>query len=179
MSAETSGLGKRDYIPLSIAIFVDFCLLLVSVSRPINGFRRLENKMAEAQNWPIIQILARFREIHSDEDIRTTFDIFRHVVFDYARDYYVAAQPLQKCVAGTRFHIDRTLGAADDLVEITVQGVDIGLHFIDAAGDKAAGERETVGIGIAQAPARALSRSAVGARGAFVAFFDGFVSWRG
>ena len=84
-----AGLGDRDYIPLSIAVFVDFCLLLVSMSRPMHGFRGLEKKMFEAEEWPIIQILARFKDIHSDEDIRETFEIFRHVVFDYMGDYYV------------------------------------------------------------------------------------------
>jgi|GEM_PF-766279 len=84
-----AGLASRDYIPLSIAVFVDFCLLLVSMARPIHGFRALEKKMFEAEEWPIIQILARFKDIHADEDIRETFDIFRHVVFDYMGDYYV------------------------------------------------------------------------------------------
>ncbi len=89
VNARQAGLGNRDYIPLAIAVFVDFCLLLVSMTRPMHGFRSLERKMFEAQEWPIIQILARFRDIHSDEDIRQTFDIFRHVVFDYMGDYYV------------------------------------------------------------------------------------------
>ena len=84
-----AGLGDRDYIPLAIAVFVDFCLLLVSMTRPMHGFRGLEKKMFEAEEWPIIQILARFKDIHADEDIRETFEIFRHVVFDYMGDYYV------------------------------------------------------------------------------------------
>ena len=84
-----AGLADRDYIPLAIAVFVDFCLLLVSMTRPMHGFRSLEKKMFEAEEWPIIQILARFKDIHSDEDVRETFDVFRHVVFDYMGDYYV------------------------------------------------------------------------------------------
>ncbi len=92
MSLE-AGLGDRDYIPLFIAIFVDFCLLLVSVSRPMNGFTWLDHRMGEAQEWPIIKILSRFRDIHKDEQIREIFDVFRHVVFDW-RGIYYAAIPL-------------------------------------------------------------------------------------
>ncbi|MEM8628002.1 MAG: hypothetical protein AAGF32_08700, partial [Pseudomonadota bacterium] len=87
------GLGERDYIPLFIALFVDFCLLLVSVSRPMNGFQWLDQRMGEAQEWPVIKILGRFRDIHQDEEIRQVFDVFRHVVFDW-RGVYYAAIPL-------------------------------------------------------------------------------------
>ena len=40
INMETAGLGKRDYIPLGIAIFVDFCLLMVSFGRPANRFAK-------------------------------------------------------------------------------------------------------------------------------------------
>ncbi len=91
--AQQPGLGERDYIPLFIALFVDFCLLLVSVSRPMNGFHWLDHKMGEAQEWPVIKILSRFRDIHKDEEIREVFEVFRHVVFDW-RGVYYAAIPL-------------------------------------------------------------------------------------
>ena len=84
------GLGERDYIPLFIALFVDFCLLLVSVSRPMQGFQWLEHKMGSAQDGPIIKILSRFRDIHQDEEIRDVFEVFRHVVFDVRGVYYAA-----------------------------------------------------------------------------------------
>jgi hypothetical protein len=35
------GLSKRDYIPLAIALFVDLCLLLVSIGRPMNRLHGL------------------------------------------------------------------------------------------------------------------------------------------
>ncbi len=85
-----AGLGERDYIPLFIALFVDFCLLLVSVSRPMKGFQWLEHKMGSAQDGPIIKILSRFRDIHQDEEIRDVFEVFRHVVFDVRGVYYAA-----------------------------------------------------------------------------------------
>lgn len=85
-----AGLGERDYIPLFIALFVDFCLLLVSVSRPMKGFQWLEHKMGSAQDGPVIKILSRFRDIHQDEEIRDVFEVFRHVVFDVRGVYYAA-----------------------------------------------------------------------------------------
>ncbi|MEO0617936.1 MAG: hypothetical protein AAFZ01_01510 [Pseudomonadota bacterium] len=84
------GLGDRDWIPLFIALFVDFCLLLVSVSRPMQGFQWLEHKMGSAQDGPVIKILSRFRDIHRDEEIRDVFEVFRHVVFDVRGVYYAA-----------------------------------------------------------------------------------------
>jgi hypothetical protein len=87
---EQAGLSKRDYIPLSIAIFVDLCLLLVSMGRRTDRLQGLVPKMQAAEQGPVIQILSRFNEIHRDQQIRENFDIFRHVVFDLNGDYYVA-----------------------------------------------------------------------------------------
>ena len=86
----SAGLSKRDYIPLGVALFVDFCLLLVSIGRPTNGFERLEIRMREAEDSPVIRILSRFRDIHKDEKIREMFEVFRHVVFNIAGEYYAA-----------------------------------------------------------------------------------------
>ncbi|MEL6288379.1 MAG: hypothetical protein AAFQ35_06325, partial [Pseudomonadota bacterium] len=88
--SQQPGLGDRDWIPLFIALFVDFCLLLVSVSRPMQGFQWLEHKMGSAQDGPVIKILSRFRDIHQDEEIRDVFEVFRHVVFDVRGVYYAA-----------------------------------------------------------------------------------------
>src|SRR5262245_34658860 len=38
-----AGLANRDYVPLGVAIFVDLCLLLVSIGRPVNSFLHLEH----------------------------------------------------------------------------------------------------------------------------------------
>ena len=92
--AEQAGLSKRDYVPLAVALFVDLCLLLVSMQR--GGKNRLQNlvpKMRAAERGPVIQILSRFNEIHRDQQIRENFEVFRHVVFDFHGDYY-AAVPL-------------------------------------------------------------------------------------
>lgn len=88
--AQPVGLSKRDYIPLAIALFVDFCLLLVSIGRPINRLNGLVPVMREAERGPMIKILSRFNEIHRDPEIRQNFEVFRHVVFDMHGAYYVA-----------------------------------------------------------------------------------------
>ncbi len=99
--AEQSGLSKRDYVPLAVALFVDLCLLLVSMGRPINRLQSLVPKMRDAERGPVIQILSRFSEIHRDEKMRENFEVLRHVVFDYAGAYYVAV-PLDAPFVETR-----------------------------------------------------------------------------
>ena len=89
-SDQAVGLSKRDYIPLAIALFVDLCLLLVSMGRPINRLHGLVPKMRAAERGPVIQILSRFNDIHRDDEIRKNFEVFRHVVFDFHGAYYVA-----------------------------------------------------------------------------------------
>jgi hypothetical protein len=98
---EPSGLSKRDYVPLAVAVFVDLCLLLVSMGRPMNRLQSLVPKMREAERGPVIQILSRFSEIHRDEKMRENFEVLRHVVFDYAGAYYVAV-PLDAPFVETR-----------------------------------------------------------------------------
>jgi hypothetical protein len=92
---ELAGLGKRDYIPLGIALFVDFCLLLVSLGRPVNRFVAARAQMVEAEAGPQAEILGKFVEVHDHEWIRRHFEVFRHVIFDFMGDYY-AAVPLGK-----------------------------------------------------------------------------------
>ena len=87
---ESASLGKRDYVPLGVAIFVDVCLLLVSIGRPINGFLHLERDVRLAECGPVLPILARFHDIHSDDDAVKYFEVFRDVIFDADGQYYVA-----------------------------------------------------------------------------------------
>lgn len=90
LADDGAGLSKRDYVPLAIAVFVDICLLLVSIGRPVNRLHGLMPKMREAEQGPIIEILSRFNDIHRDREVRESFELFRHVVFDLNGDYYVA-----------------------------------------------------------------------------------------
>jgi hypothetical protein len=89
LMAQEPGLGSRDYIPLFVAIFVDFCLLLVSINRPINRFQMLLQIVRDARDGPVGEILARFHETHRD-GMKKEFEIFQHAVFDFLGDYYAA-----------------------------------------------------------------------------------------
>ncbi len=84
-----AGLNDRDYIPLAIAIFVDFCLLLVSINRPMDRLKSLVPVMKEARDGPISGILSSFHATHF-AGIREEFSLFQHVVFDWGGHYYVA-----------------------------------------------------------------------------------------
>ena len=101
MTDMQAGLSRRDYVPLAVAIFVDLCLLLVSMGRPVNRLGSLVPKMRAAERGPVIQILSRFSEIHRDERMRESFEVLRHVVFDYHGVYYVAV-PLDAPFTETR-----------------------------------------------------------------------------
>jgi hypothetical protein len=90
LSSEAVGLSKRDYIPLGVAVFVDLCLLLVSIGRPMNRFVATRQSMIEAERGPVFPILSRFSEIHNHEEMRRTFDVFREVIFESGGGYYVA-----------------------------------------------------------------------------------------
>jgi len=90
LPAEAGGLSTRDYVPLAVAIFVDICLFLVSIGRPVHGLQGLMPRMRDAERGPVIEILSRFNDIHRDPEIRESFEIFRHVVFDVHGAYYVA-----------------------------------------------------------------------------------------
>ena len=111
--AEQAGLSKRDYVPLAIAIFVDICLLLVSMGRSTNRLHGLVPKMQAAEKGPVYQILSKFSDIHKDPETREKFEIFRHVVFDFNGDYYVAvplnapvkANPQQKIELQLEAHL--------------------------------------------------------------------------
>ena len=90
IGVEQAGLSRRDYVPLAIAAFVDLCLLLVSMGRSTNRMQALLPKMRAAERGPIYPILSMFSDIHRDPEIREKFEVFRHVVFDFSGDYYVA-----------------------------------------------------------------------------------------
>lgn len=100
LATETAGLSSRDYVPLAIALFVDLCLLLVSMGRSTNRIENLVPKMRAAERGPVIEILSRFKDIHRDPEVRDNFEVFRHVVFDQNGDYYVAV-PLDAPYGGT------------------------------------------------------------------------------
>jgi hypothetical protein len=93
INMEAAGLGKRDYIPLGIAIFVDFCLLMVSFGRPANRFAKTAMELRAAELGPQSAIVGINREVHEDRIIRRNFETFQHVVIHFG-NHYLAAVPL-------------------------------------------------------------------------------------
>lgn len=87
---QAAGLAKRDYVPLSVAIFVDICLLLVSIGRPMNRFVGMQAAIREAERGPVYPILSRFHAIHADDEHVKIFDVFQEVIFDLNGQYHVA-----------------------------------------------------------------------------------------
>jgi hypothetical protein len=107
VTAQAAGLTQRDYVPLGVAIFVDLCLLLVLFGRPINSFRHLEQDMRLAERGPVLPILARFHDIHSDHDAVRYFEVFRDVIFDAGGNYYVAVPLKVPDTAENREELER------------------------------------------------------------------------
>jgi hypothetical protein len=107
VAEQATGLAKRDYVPLGVAIFVDLCLLLVSIGRPINSFLHLEQDMRLAERGPVLPILARFHNIHSDDDAVKYFEVFRDVIFDAGGNYYVAVPLMIPDSAENREELER------------------------------------------------------------------------
>jgi len=94
-----SGLGTRDFIPLAIAIFVDFCILLVSMNRPFHAFRAFYGGVEEARTREMGEFMRMFREVFFDEFHRRPspeemLSPIQDVVFDHRGAYY-AAVPLE------------------------------------------------------------------------------------
>ncbi len=95
-----NGLAERDYIPLIIAIFVDLCILLVSINRPFGPFFELSRSMDAARRGGMNEYLETFYKVFQDQfdpaRKPTAADVIapiQDVVFDHKGRYY-AAVPL-------------------------------------------------------------------------------------
>lgn len=93
-----SGLSERDYISLFIAIFVDFCILLISINRPFGPIFDLFRSVEEAKGRKMDEFLTIFYQVFQDEFHREprpleVFEPLQDVVFDHRRKYF-AAVPL-------------------------------------------------------------------------------------
>jgi len=101
VQARSDGLSERDFIPLMIAIFVDLCILLVSVNRPFGPFFELSRSMdAARRSGAMSHYLATFYKVFQDQfdpaKAPTAADVIapiQDVVFDHKGRYY-AAVPL-------------------------------------------------------------------------------------
>ena len=89
VSNAEAGLGQRDYIPLAIALFVDICLLLVSIPKPLSSKERTRRRRA-ASDGEVYRTLDDLYAIHDDPDARAKMEPLRHIAFDYMGHDYVA-----------------------------------------------------------------------------------------
>ncbi len=87
--AGESGLSQRDYIPLAIALFVDLCLLLVSIPKPLTATERTRRRRAQSDG-ETYRTLDDMYAIHDDPDARAKMEPLRHIAFDYMGHDYVA-----------------------------------------------------------------------------------------
>jgi hypothetical protein len=99
VAEDRAGLSERDYIPLMIAIFVDVCILLVSVNRPFGPMFNIGRDVSYARSrGPMQGVLGTFYRVFQNQfgdDTRPTplqlIAPLQDVVFDYEGDYYAAA----------------------------------------------------------------------------------------
>ena len=84
-----SGLSQRDYIPLAIALFVDLCLLLVSIPKPLTSSERTRRRRQQSDG-ETYRTLDDMYAIHDDPDARAKMEPLRHIAFDYMGHDYVA-----------------------------------------------------------------------------------------
>jgi hypothetical protein len=123
----TDGLTERDYIPLIIAIFVDICILLVSINRPFGPFFDLTRSMEQARHGGMSDFLATFYRVFQDQfdpsQAPTATDVIapiQDVVFDH-RGLYYAAVPLDFRERNYKEWLERRVGRerAEQIFEAT------------------------------------------------------------
>ena len=93
-----AGLGSRDYVPLSIALFVDLCLLLVSIGRPIDGFARATDRLDKAKRSNLADRLETMRRVHNDPYKAGIIEALDAITFHTKMGGYFAAVPVGRPV---------------------------------------------------------------------------------
>lgn len=89
------GLSGRDYIPLSAAVFVDLCILLISLNRRNDQFEEFHRSVASAKTGHIGTTMLEIFDAHQNEVSQEMLEIFHQAEFEFGRDYYLAV-PLIK-----------------------------------------------------------------------------------
>ncbi|MEM7619073.1 MAG: hypothetical protein AAF228_01250 [Pseudomonadota bacterium] len=84
-----SGLSERDYLPLFIALFVDLCILLVSMNRSVNRLHPILKLTRNTPDERLHYILKSFHDVHM-ENRSSHLDIFYNTIFDIGSKQYVA-----------------------------------------------------------------------------------------
>jgi len=112
-SAAEAGLSQRDYIPLAIALFVDLCLLLVSIPKPLSATERTRRRRASSDG-EIYRTLDDMYAIHDDPDARAKMEPLRHIAFDYMGHDYVAVPLIASREGAGGDHDGSARNLADD-----------------------------------------------------------------
>ena len=112
-SAAEAGLSQRDYIPLAIALFVDLCLLLVSIPKPLSATERTRRRRASSDG-EIYRTLDDMYAIHDDPDARAKMEPLRHIAFDYMGHDYVAVPLIASREGSGGDHDGSARNLADD-----------------------------------------------------------------
>ena len=113
VSNAEAGLSQRDYIPLAIALFVDLCLLLVSIPRPMSHSEKTKRRRAKSDG-EIYRTLDDLYAIHDDPDARAKMEPLRHIAFDYMGHDYVAVPLIASREGAGGDHDGSARNLADD-----------------------------------------------------------------
>lgn len=107
-----AGLGQRDYIPLFIALFVDLCILLVSINRPVSRLHSFVNFANKGHDAHVHEVLSHFYTVHTSEE-SNHLDIFHNVMFDIGSKQYIAVPVDLRFASGQ----DKRLEAEADICQ--------------------------------------------------------------
>ena len=134
-----AGLSKRDYIPLSAAVFVDLCILLISLNRRYNNFEKLQRSVASAKAGEVGNTVLDIFEAHKNKISQEMLEIFHHAEFEHGRDYYLAV-PLIK--GSTKAIINERLHAKQDEISRSQhEALDHKIEILDTKQQKLTVER--------------------------------------
>ena len=134
-----AGLSKRDYIPLSAAVFVDLCILLISLNRRYNNFEKLQRSVASARAGEVGRTVLDIFEAHKNKISQEMLEIFHHAEFEYGRDYYLAV-PLIKGSKKALLHA-RLHAKQDEISRSQHDVLDHKIGILDAKQQKLITER--------------------------------------
>jgi hypothetical protein len=124
------GLSKRDYIPLSAAVFVDLCILLISLNRRYNNFEKLQRSVASAKAGEVGNTVLDIFEAHKNKISQEMLEIFHHAEFEYGRDYYLAVPLIKgskKALLNERLHAKQ-----DEISRSQHEALDHKISILDA-----------------------------------------------
>jgi hypothetical protein len=110
VNEQASGLGKRDWVPLLIAVFVDLCLLLVSIPPALSPKERNRRRRLGASG-EVYRTISDLSAIYEEPRARRLLERFRHVAFDhFGHDYVAIPLIATNTVIDSDTHADESRG---------------------------------------------------------------------